>query len=288
MIDMLRPAPLQMLTCDTTVVEIARLVNKAHLLIQALGGLLPGLKPESMRHITSVLDVACGPGIWTLELARRQPKISVIGIDTSESMIAYARRISQQQAMGNTTYLTIPSFAEPFPFAEASFDLINMQFIATFLKKEDWPHLLSACWRLLRPGGLLRLTEFGVGRVNSPAHEELSQLFQHALHLADRNLVLSDQHSGFSSELESLLYAANFHACFEVTHTINYSYGAPLYEEWKRDYLILSREAQPLLVQMGLATQRQVDALHQQQCYEMNIPTFQAILPVLTVWGKKW
>ena len=118
------------LTRDPTVVEIARLVNKAHLLIQALGGLLPGLKPESMQHITSVLDVACGPGIWTLELARRQPKISVIGIDTSESMIAYARRISQQQAMGNTAYLTIPSFAEPFPFAEASFDLINMPFIA--------------------------------------------------------------------------------------------------------------------------------------------------------------
>jgi ubiquinone/menaquinone biosynthesis C-methylase UbiE len=288
MIDTLRPAPLQKVTRDTTVVEIARLVNKAYLLIHTLGGLLPGLKPESMQHITSALDVACGPGIWTLELARRQPKISVIGIDTSESMIAYARRISQQQAMGNTAYLTIPSFAEPLPFAEASFDLINMQFIATFLKKDDWPHLLSACWRLLRPGGLLRLTEFGVGEVNSPAHEELNQLFLYAMHLADRRLVLPDQHSGFPENLEPLLYTANFHACFEVTHAINYSYGAPLYEGWKRDYLILSREAQPLLVQMGLATQKQVDALHQQQCYEMNVPTFQAILPVLTAWGKKW
>jgi ubiquinone/menaquinone biosynthesis C-methylase UbiE len=287
MIDTLRPAPLQILTRDTTVVEIARLVNKAHLLIQALGGLLPGLKPESMQHITSVLDVACGPGIWTLELARRHPKISVVGIDTSESMIAYARRISQQQAMDNTAYLTIPSFAEPFPFAEASFDLINMPFIATFLKKDDWPHLLSTYWRLLRPGGLLRLTEFGVGRVNSPAYEELNQLFLYAMHLANRSLLLSDQLSGFPGELEPLLYAANFQACFGVTHTINYSYGAPLHEEWTRDYLILSREAQPLIVQMGLATQRQVDALHQQQCYEMNMPTFQAMLPILTEWEKK-
>jgi ubiquinone/menaquinone biosynthesis C-methylase UbiE len=269
-------------------VEIARLVNKAYLLIQALGGLLPGLKPESMQHVTSVLDVACGPGIWALELARRQPKISVIGIDTSESMIAYARRISQQQAMGNTAYLTIPSFAEPLPCAEASFDLMNMQFIATFLKKDDWPHLLSACWRLLRPGGLLRLTEFGVGQVKSPAHEELNQLFLHAMHLADRCFLLSDRHPDLPGEIESLLYTANFHSCFGVTHTVNYSYGAPLHEEWKRDYLILSREAQPLIVQMGLATQRQIDALHQQQCYEMNMPTFQAILPVLTVWGKKW
>jgi SAM-dependent methyltransferase len=287
MIDMLRPAPLQTLTHDTTVVEIAQLVNKTHLLIQALGGLLPGLKPESMQYMTSVLDVACGPGIWTLELARRQPKISVVGIDTSKSMIAYARRISQQQAMGNTAYLTIPSFAEPFPFAEASFDLMNMQFIAKFLKEDDWPHLLSACWHLLRPGGLLRLTEFGVGQVNSPAHEELNQLFLHAMHLADHRLGFLDQHSGFPGKLEPLLYTANFHACFEVTHTVNYSYGAPLHEEWTRDYLILSREAQPLIVQMGLATQRQIDALHQQQCYEMNMPTFQAILPVLTVWGTK-
>jgi SAM-dependent methyltransferase len=288
MIDTLRPAPLQKVTCDTTVVEIARLVNKAYLLIQALGGLLPGMKPESMQHITSALDVACGPGIWTLELARRQPKISVVGIDTSESMIAYARRLSRQQAMDNTSYLTIPSFAEPFPFAEASFDLINMQFIAKFLKKDDWPHLLSACWRLLRPGGLLRLMEFGVGQANSPAHEELNQLFLHAMHLADRCFLLSDRHPDLLGELESLLYTANFHACFGVTHIVNYSYGAPLHEEWKRDYLILSREAQPLIVQMGLATQRQVDTLHQQQCYEMNMPTFQAILPMVTMWGTKW
>jgi SAM-dependent methyltransferase len=287
MIDTLRPAPLQILTRDTTVVEIARLVNKAHLLIQALGGLLPGLKPESMQHITSVLDVACGPGIWTVELARRLPKISVIGIDTSESMIAYARRISLQQAMSNTAYLTIPSFAEPFPFAEASFDLINMQFIAKFLKKDDWPHLLSACWRLLRPGGLLRLTEFGIGQVNSPAHEELNQLFLHAMRLADRCFLLSDRDPDLLDKLEPLMYAANFHTCFDVTHIVNYSYGAPLHEEWTRDYLILSREAQPLIVQMGLATQRQVDALHQQQCYEMNMPTFQAMLPILTEWEKK-
>ena len=107
------------------------------------------------------------------------------------------------------------------------------------------------------------------------------------MHLADRRLVLSDQHSGFPENLEPLLYAANFRACFEVTNTINYSYEAPLHEEWKRDYLILSREAQPLLVQMGLATQRQVDALHQQQCYEMNMPTFQAMLPIVTMWGTK-
>ena len=43
----------------------------------------------------------------------------------------------------------------------------------------------------------------------------------------------------------------------------------------------------PLIVQMGLATQKQVDALHRQQCYEMNMLTFQAILPVLTLWGTK-
>lgn len=287
MINMLKPAPFQQVTHDTTGVEIARLVNKAHLLIQALGGLLPGLKPEPMQRITSVLDIACGPGIWALEFARKHPQISVIGVDTNEAMITYAQRMAQQQTMGNAEYLTIPSFAGLFPFAEASFDLINIQFLATFLKKDDWPRLISACKRLLRPGGLLRLTEFEGGRVNSPAQEELSQLLLHAMRLADQSFWPFDWYSDVRCEIEPLLHIANFHRCNTVRHTINYSYGASLHEAWKRDYLILSREMQPLIVQRGVATQKQVDALHQQQYYEMNAPTFHAIVPMLTMWGTK-
>jgi SAM-dependent methyltransferase len=277
----------QSITNHDDLVEVARLVNKTQLLIRALGGLLPGLSSEHLEHLTTVLEIACGPGGWTRAMARAYPQIHITGVDSSHAMIAFARSMLRDQYFANVEYLEIPNFVGPYPFNEASFDLISVQFMGKFLTVDAWPHFLSACWRLLRPGGLFRLTEFEVGLANSPAHEELGQLFIHAMRLASRSFSPSDRHLGLLCELEPLLYAAGFQECFCVPHAVNYSYGAPLHEEWKKDFLIFSREVQPLIIQKGLATQDQVDALHQQQSYEMNLPTFHAILPMLTVWGTK-
>ncbi len=47
---------------------------------------------------------------------------------------------------------------KPLAFEDASFDLINMRFIAAFMHQEMWPKLFLECRRLLRPGGMLRIT----------------------------------------------------------------------------------------------------------------------------------
>lgn len=277
----------QGITQHDALIEVPRLVNKTQLLIQALGGLLPGLSSERLPSITDVLEIACGPGRWTQALARAYPQMHITSVDTSHAMIAFARSVLHHQDITAVEYLEIPSFTGPYPFPEASFDLISVQFINKFLLIDEWPSFLALCWRLLRPGGLLRLTEFDMALANAPAYEELSQLFIHAMRLAGRSFSSSNRHLGLLCELEPLLYMAGFQERSSLAHVVNYSYGAPLYEEWKKDYLILSRELQTLIVQMNLATQEQIDALHQQQSYEMELPTFHALLPMVTAWGTK-
>jgi len=277
----------QSLTRHDTLIEVSRLISKTQLLIRALGGLLPGLSRKHLQQMNTILEVACGPGGWTQAMARAYPRLHITGVDISHAMIAFARSTLLHNSLANITYLEIPSFTGPYPFEEASFDLISAQFMSKFLTVEEWPIFLSACWRLLRPGGWLRLTDFEVSLTNSPAHEELSRLFIHAMRLAGRSFSPSDRHLGLLCELESLLAAAGFQECFSTSHMVNYSYGAPLYEELKKDSLILSREMQTLIVEMGLATQERVDTLHRRQSYEMDLPTFHALTPMLTMWGTK-
>src|SRR5574337_629667 len=69
--------------------EMARLISQDLLVTKHMGGLLP--ENPDFSGIKRVLDVACGPGGWTMEVAFAHPDIEVVGIDISRIMIDYAR-----------------------------------------------------------------------------------------------------------------------------------------------------------------------------------------------------
>ena len=271
-------------------VELERLSNKILLIKNALGGLLPGLADAEMAQIHDVLEIGCGPGSWTLEMAQTyySQKIQVTGIDISHSMIANANIQARDRQLEHLVkHFRVDNLVGPFAFPDASFDLISTQFLSKVLFRDAWPDMVGECWRLLRPGGRLRLTDFEVGESNAPAHEELWSLFILAMRLAGRSFSPGDRHLGLLCEMEPMLIDAGFQDTLCFGHMINYSSGAPLHEEWKKDFLILSKGVQPMLVKMGVATQEHVDMLHQQQQIEMGLQNFHGILPMLTVWGRK-
>ncbi len=279
--------PTSGITKHDDLVEAARLANETQLLLRSLGGFLPGVKPEYLEQIRAVLEIGCGPGVWALEFARTYRQMNVVAVDPSATMITYARnRLAKEQPLENIAYQTIPSCIGPFPFEEASFDLISAQFVSKFLSVDEWPKFLTACRALLRPGGLLRLTEYDLGMTNSPAQEELNRLFVQAMRRAGYSPSVSDRHLGFLCELEPMLYGAGFAECSTVSHHINYSFGAPAHRGWKEDCLILSKEVLPFMVKWGVASQEQLDTLYRQQSIELNLPTFHGVLQFLTIWSK--
>jgi SAM-dependent methyltransferase len=70
--------------------ELARLINQDALTTRAMGGPLGGLLPQQIVGLHQVLDLACGPGGWVLDVAFAFPDIEVAGIDLSRSMVEYA------------------------------------------------------------------------------------------------------------------------------------------------------------------------------------------------------
>src|SRR5262249_44904980 len=78
------------------------------------------LEQLALREGATVLDVGCGTGQDTLELARvLGPGGRVVGIDSSETMLAAARA---RAAQADLAVAFVRADATELPFAEASFD----------------------------------------------------------------------------------------------------------------------------------------------------------------------
>lgn len=91
-----------------------------------------------------VLDIACGTGYGTAELAHVAQH--VVGIDVSPETVEAAKKT---YAGANTTFQVADATKLPFP--DGSFDLITAFEVIEHL--EDWPALLSEARRLLAPDG---------------------------------------------------------------------------------------------------------------------------------------
>jgi SAM-dependent methyltransferase len=91
-----------------------------------------------------VLDIGCGTGYGTAELAQRAR--SAMGIDVSADAIAYAR---EHYPIPNATFLAASATA--LPFSSASFDLLTAFEVIEHL--DDWHNLLIEARRLLHPNG---------------------------------------------------------------------------------------------------------------------------------------
>lgn len=62
----------------------------------------PALAPILRRKDARILDLGCGVGDLTREMARRHPKVHFIGVDSSAAMLIFAR---EQPKVGQVRYL---------------------------------------------------------------------------------------------------------------------------------------------------------------------------------------
>lgn len=106
----------------------------------------------------NVLDVACGTGDFTIEIAQKAPQGSrVTGIDLSEGMMSVGReKIRQAGVIAEM----VQGDCEALPFEDGSFDRVSAAFGV-----RNFEHLdvgLSEMHRVLKTGGKLVVLELSV------------------------------------------------------------------------------------------------------------------------------
>lgn len=96
-----------------------------------------------------VADLACGTGLYTVEMARLVAPGPVVGVDYSEGMLAAARQRAEEEGL---ELELVNARAEDFITLSPprSLDVVSVRFALAYL---DWAQVLPQIGRVLRPGG---------------------------------------------------------------------------------------------------------------------------------------
>jgi ubiquinone/menaquinone biosynthesis C-methylase UbiE len=116
------------------------------------------LLPE-LRAGMDLLDLGCGPGTITLDLAARVAPGTVVGIDVAEEVIAQADARRRETGAANVSFATGDAYA--LDVEDASFDVVHAHQVLQHLTAPV--AALQEIRRVLRPGGVLAVRDSDYG-----------------------------------------------------------------------------------------------------------------------------
>ncbi|AEH60950.1 Methyltransferase type 11 [Methanosalsum zhilinae DSM 4017] len=111
------------------------------------------LMKELIPHIhgTNILDIGCGIGSITMEIAQHNPKASVYGVEISDNMVRQSKMNSMILKIENSQFQTANVYN--LPFKSKSIDVATCFFMLHHLT--DIPAAISEIKRILTDDGIL-------------------------------------------------------------------------------------------------------------------------------------
>lgn len=148
--------------------------------------LVPALRPG-----LDLLDVGCGPGTITLDLARRVHPGMVVGMDASPQVVAEAGRRRDADDPGATNVRFLVGDVYELDFADGSFDVVHAHQVLQHLS--DPVRALRSMGRVLRRGGTVGVRDSDyAGFVWAPADPRLDRWLELYHQITRRNGVEAD------------------------------------------------------------------------------------------------
>lgn len=263
--------------------ELFRLAEQDQLITMSMGKVLAEqTNPGLFRH---VLDVACGVGGWVIEAAKTYPDMTLVGIDINPYLIAYAQEHATKQQVDDRVEFRVMDALRPLDFPPASFDLVNLRFAMSFVRTWEWPRLIGSLMRVLRPDGIIRLTEEHViHQSSSPASMRFCEMLLCALFRSGH--LFTQESSSLTDRLASLLQQQNGQQVQTQPYTLYYQAGTPEGQAYIRDGMRVLRTLRPFLEKWGCINE-DYEELSQAVYGELHQPDFTASWHLVTIWAKK-
>lgn len=122
------------------------------------GYLLNSLKPD--MHI---LDVGCGPGSITTDLATKVPQGRVIGLEPTAEPFEEARKLAAARKVDNISFEV--GDARRLPFPDQTFDIVHTHQVLQYLNADDRIQAIREMRRVTKSGGLVAIREADQGTI---------------------------------------------------------------------------------------------------------------------------
>ncbi len=109
-------------------------------------------------HATSLLDVGCGAGNYSLKILEQAPHLDITLVDLSRAMLDRAVERVRRATSGRVT--AWQGDIRELPLGESSFDLISAAAVLHHLRETpEWQAVFTKFYTALRPGGSLWISD---------------------------------------------------------------------------------------------------------------------------------
>ena len=263
--------------------ELIRLTEQDRLVTASMGGVLAEqANPGEFRR---VLDVACGTGSWAIDMARTYPELSLVGIDIHPGIIAYAREQAVIYDVQDRVEFQVMDALRVLDFPDRSFDLLNLRFALGFVRTWEWTRLLADMLRVIRPGGIIRLTDEDImHQSTSPASMQFCAMLLCALFRSGH--LFTQDSTGLIDHLAPLLCQQGFQQVQTQVYALQYRAKTPEGLKYAQDGVRIVRTLRPFIQKWGCAS-ADYDTIQQRVSEEVYQPNFSATWQLLTVWGTR-
>lgn len=244
------------------------------------GGALP--LTLDVSKVKRVLDIGCGVGAWVHEVARDNPQMQVVGIDTNPYFIAHARAAAYETH--NATFLEQDMHSLEGMFQRGSFDLIYLRFLAGSVSVAQFPHLIQAVSRLCKRNGLIIVTEAELPLTSSSACDYISSLILSAMITAGRAFSPGfTPQLGIASRIRYWLRTQNCLLKHDDTCYLDVSISTPAHDTFVEQATTVAQEIRRFVVGTGYITKSQFEDLFIRLQEEISKHGFYGVCPLHTI-----
>ncbi len=181
----------------------------------------------------------------------------------------------------------VMDITQPFEITDNSIDLVNARFLVGVLMREAWLPFLGECHRVLRPGGLLRLTEAAeFGQTTSESVNQLLILTRYALYQIGYGFT-SEQGLNVLPMLLSYYKQHRYQNIQVQASALHYSADTEAWADMFHNLDIIHQQMRPLLLKLELINEQLFDTLYQEAMIAMQQSSFCGIVHITSVIGQK-
>lgn len=267
---------------DNGIAEVERLKRQGYLVTKAIPLLPAGYTLKQGR----VVDLACGAGEWCLHVADvLSEQVEVIGVDLNDSAIQYCNELAAVAEHSRLEFLKM-DILQPLAFEDESCDLVNARLLTGILPCQYWDTLLGECYRILKPGGMVRLIEPTCNVIEgAPSAHEFNVIMMRTFYQFGKTF--SEHEYGVAAALNRLFHASPFVDVQQQAYFLDCSAWAPLFEPLTENFILSVKMLKPLVLAYGGITEEHFEALLALSMDEMYDPQYANLWGLMSFQARK-